>query len=86
MICHTLVLVKSDNGETIIDRGIFVEVFNEVTRLLNISYTTIVPPDGEWGALKDDGTWSGMVGQLHTKTVDMGKPLVSCMIKPSNRP
>ena len=69
-------LSQSDNGETIIDRGIFVEVFNEVTRLLNISYTTIVPPDGEWGALKDDGTWSGMVGQLHNKRVDFGMLLV----------
>ena len=73
-------LSQSDNGETIIDRGIFVEVFNEVTRLLNISYTTIVPPDGEWGALKDDGTWSGMVGQLHTKRVDIGILLVDCMM------
>ena len=76
-------LSQSDNGETIIDRGIFVEVFNEVTRLLNISYTTIVPPDGEWGALKDDGTWSGMVGQLHTKRVDIGILFVDCMMNQS---
>ena len=78
-------LRQSDSDQIILDRGIFAEVFNELTKLLNFSYTTIVPPDGEWGALKDDGTWSGMVGQLLTKSVDMGNPLVSCMIKPSNR-
>ena len=69
-------LRQSDNGKTILDRGIFVEVFKELERLLNFSYTTIVPPDGEWGALKDDGTWSGMVGQLHNKRVDFGMLLV----------
>ena len=73
-------LRQSDNGKTILDRGIFVEVFKELERLLNFSYTTIVPPDGEWGALKDDGTWSGMVGQLHTKRVDIGMHLVDSML------
>ena len=72
-------LRKSDNDQIILDRGIFVEVFHELTRLLNFSYVTILPPDGEWGALKDDGTWSGMVGQLDSKTVDLGMLLVECM-------
>ena len=73
-------LRQSDSDQIILDRGIFAEVFNELTKLLNFSYTTIVPPDGEWGALKDDGTWSGMVGQLHTKRVDIGILLVDCMM------
>ena len=69
-------LGQSDNGENILDRGIFAEVFKELTKLLNFSYTAILTPDGEWGALKDDGTWSGMVGQLHNKRVDFGMLLV----------
>ena len=82
-------LRQSDNGKILLDRGIFVDVFKELSRMLNFSYTTSVPPDGEWGALRDDGTWSGMVGQLLTKSVDLGKPLVDCMINQStelNRP
>ena len=66
-------LHQHDNGTITLDRGIFVEVLEELSRLLNFSYTVSVPPDGEWGALRDDGTWSGMVGQLNTKSVDFGK-------------
>ena len=73
-------LRQSDSDQIILDRGIFAEVFNELTKLLNFSYTTIVPPDGEWGALKDDGTWSGMVGQLHNKRVDFGMLLVDSLM------
>ena len=50
----------------------FVEVFKELSELLNFTYTVTIPPDGEWGSMKDDGTWSGMVGQLETKIVDIG--------------
>ena len=73
-------LQQSDNGKPILDRGIFVETFKELTRLLNFSYKTSVPPDGEFGVLKDDGTWSGMVGQLHTKRVDFGMLLYDYMM------
>ena len=66
----------SGSGSAILDRGIFVDIFKELSNLLNFSYITTVPPDGKYGALKDDGTWSGMVGQLDTKMVDLGIPLV----------
>ena len=69
-------LHQHDNGTITLDRGIFVEVLEELSRLLNFSYTVSVPPDGEWGALRDDGTWSGMVGQLDTKRVELGMFLV----------
>ena len=65
-------LVKKENGEIEFDNGIFVEVFKELSKLLNFSYTITSPPDGEWGAARHDGTWTGMVGQLETKTVDFG--------------
>ena len=68
-------------GKAILDKGIFVEIFKELSNLLNFSYTTTVPLDGKYGALKDDGTWSGMVGQLHDKRADIGKLSVNCKIK-----
>ena len=64
---------SDDDDQIILDRGIFVDVFKELSKMLNFSYSSVLPPDSEWGALKDDGTWSGMVGQLNTKSVDFGK-------------
>ena len=62
----------SENGLQI-TTGSFGEIFLELSHQLNFSFTVTNPPDGEWGRLKDDGTWSGMVGQLETKAVDFGK-------------
>ena len=64
---------QNEKGEIHLDNGTFVEVFKELSELLNFSYTVTNPPDGEWGSEKDDGTWSGMVGQLETKMVDIGR-------------
>ena len=64
---------QNENGEIHLDNGTFVEIFNELSESLNFSYTVTTPPDGEWGSKKDDGTWSGMVGQLAAKTVDVGR-------------
>ena len=69
-------LQQNDNGEPILDKGIFVDIFKELTRLLNCSYVTIGPPYKAFGTLNGDGTWSGMIGQLDTKRVDLGKLLV----------
>ena len=65
-------LQQNDNFEPILDKGIFVDIFKELARLLNCTYVTIGPPDDAFGMLKGDGTWSGMVGQLDSKRVDLG--------------
>ena len=41
--------------------------------LMNFTYTVTEPPDGKWGAIRPDGTWSGMVGMLQEKQVDFCK-------------
>ena len=41
--------------------------------VMNFTYTVIQPPDGQYGALLPDGTWSGMVGMLQREEVYMGK-------------
>ena len=64
-------LIKNGDGALQLRNGIFVEVFKELSHRLNFSFTVVNPPDGEWGVLKGDGTWSGMVGQLETKKVDI---------------
>ena len=57
--------------------GIFVDIFLELSNLLNFSYTVTSPSDKQWGGIKSDGTWSGMIGQLVTKEVDIGNILDS---------
>ena len=67
-------LTQNENGEIHLDNGMFAEVFKELSVFLNFSYTVTTPPDGEWGRMKDkdNGIWTGMVGQLQSKTVDFG--------------
>ncbi|XP_071540571.1 glutamate receptor ionotropic, delta-2-like isoform X2 [Panulirus ornatus] len=38
----------------------------------NFTYTFVRPPDGQWGNKNADRTWSGMVGMVGRKEVDMG--------------
>ena len=57
--------------------GIFVDLFVELSNLLNFTYSVTSPSDKQWGAINSDGTWSGMVGQLVRKEVDIGNKLNS---------
>ena len=38
---------------------------------MNFTYTLTRPPDGQWGAIQTDGTWSGMVKLLADQEVDI---------------
>ena len=39
--------------------------------IMNFTYTVIKPPDGEYGAIQPDGTWSGLVKLLANQDIDM---------------
>ena len=55
--------------------GQFADVFKTLQGVLNFTYSVRLPPDGQWGALQSDGSWSGMVGMLHREIVDIGMHL-----------
>ena len=38
---------------------------------MNFTYSVIKPPDGQYGAIQPDGTWSGMVGLLANHDIDI---------------
>jgi hypothetical protein len=38
---------------------------------MNFTYTLIKPPDGQWGSIQADGTWSGMVNLLANQEIDI---------------
>ena len=44
--------------------GYIYEVWQLVTRLLGLRYKIVPLPSGEFGSLNDNGTWTGMVGEL----------------------
>ena len=39
---------------------------------MNFTYDLTKPPDGQWGAIQPDGSWSGMVGMLVREEIDVG--------------
>ena len=61
-----------DNKEVYLHNGMFGEAFMEMSKLLNFTYTCREPPDNQYGAVRADGTWNGMVGQLATDNADIG--------------
>ena len=53
-------------------QGMFAEVFFALQEIMNFSYTLQKPPDGNWGALQSDGSWTGMVKMLQNHQIDIG--------------
>ena len=41
--------------------------------LLNFTYTLKKPNDGKYGALKENGRWTGMIGVLQRNEANFGK-------------
>ena len=52
--------------KTIICIGIFFQ------QILNFTYDLTKPPDGQWGSIQPDNSWSGLVGMLMAEEIDMG--------------
>ena len=54
---------------------IFIQILKSIYLIfqnsLNFTYTLIKPSDGQWGVLKN-GKWTGMIGALQRKEVDIG--------------
>ena len=50
--------------------GLYSNITKDIAKYLNFTYTVKYPVDLEFGALKPDGSWSGLIGQLERKEVD----------------
>ena len=51
--------------------GLFADVFFNLQALLNFTYTVEKPLDGEWGSRLSNDSWTGMVGMLIRKEIDV---------------
>ena len=47
---------------------------------MNFTYKLKRPPDGQWGSLKDNGQWTGMVKELLLTEADIGMSNTSYLI------
>ena len=56
----------------VLEEGIFVEIFLELQKELNFTFTAYPTPDDQWGTLRPDGSWTGVVGELQMKRADIG--------------
>ncbi len=54
--------------------AVFVQCVDDfyVQDVLNFKYNLTTPPDGEWGADSGNGSWTGMVGMLQRRDIDIG--------------
>ena len=53
-------------------KGMYAEIFFTLQSILNFTVDGMAKsPDGQWGALKSDGTWTGMVRELHDGRMDV---------------
>ena len=53
-------------------KGMYAEVFFALQYILNFTFVLSKPPDGQWGALQSDGTWTGMIRELQDERTDIG--------------
>ena len=62
--------IGDKEGQIDVD-GYFADIWKELQKITNFSYVMTPSVDGAWGSLKDDGTWSGMVGMILRDEVDI---------------
>ncbi|XP_045123554.1 glutamate receptor ionotropic, kainate 4-like [Portunus trituberculatus] len=57
------IMLHTEGGKTQL-KGVFFELWTILQGRLNFTYEWKRSPDGEWGVVAPDGSWSGMIGQL----------------------
>ncbi|OWF39812.1 Glutamate receptor ionotropic, kainate 3 [Mizuhopecten yessoensis] len=61
-------VIKNGNNSY---EGLCFDIFNEIATRFNFTYDVMEPPDGDWGLELDNGSWSGVVGMLQRKEIDL---------------
>ena len=62
-----LFITKDKNGNFM---GMFADIIANMARSLNFTYDIMDPKDGKWGTLQADGSWNGLIGELHRKELE----------------
>ena len=51
--------------------GFYVDILNDLQSQLNFTFESVSPRKGKWGNKQDNGSWSGVIGMLHDKQIDI---------------
>ncbi|XP_061185491.1 glutamate receptor ionotropic, kainate glr-3-like [Saccostrea echinata] len=60
-----------EDGKTVDYVGYCMDLLREMGKALNFTYTVTEPVDDEFGRMLDNKSWSGMIGQLERREVDL---------------
>ncbi|KAK4313223.1 hypothetical protein Pmani_015400 [Petrolisthes manimaculis] len=60
-----------DNGTAVAGKGIDVNTINTLGYYLNFTYRVRVPDDKQWGTVQEDGTVTGMVGEVAARRANL---------------
>ena len=72
---HSMPYVGINHGKQdskVLVEGVFFDLFLELQKELDFTFTAYPTPDDQWGTLRADGTWTGVVGELQMKRADIG--------------
>ncbi|XP_012936163.1 glutamate receptor ionotropic, delta-2 [Aplysia californica] len=63
--------MRGVEGNKTVYTGFCVDLVMELSRRLNFTYSFKEPADNEWGSVKSDGTFTGIVGMLEKLEIDI---------------
>ena len=63
--------LEMDKDKDLVMSGMYPDVFHVLQGLLNFTYIFSQPQDGSWGIRHENGSWSGMIGQLQRGEIDI---------------
>ena len=65
-------LIPKKDGFYSFNGGIYADIFHVLKDILNFTYSLSRSPDGQWGALQANGTWTGMMRPMQNDVFDIG--------------
>ncbi|XP_015753332.1 PREDICTED: glutamate receptor 2-like isoform X2 [Acropora digitifera] len=65
------VMIKQEEDGTISYEGFCIDLLKQLAKMLHFSYEIYLSPDGQYGAITENGTWNGMLGELVNKRADI---------------
>ncbi|GFX05737.1 glutamate receptor ionotropic, delta-2 [Trichonephila clavipes] len=68
---HLLEVNYDSKGNVQFDSGVEANFIRVLSEFLGFKYQLAITDDAEWGQLKDDGNWTGIIGLVHRNEADI---------------
>ena len=67
---HYVERVTRDAGSNDTYAGMYMEVLDYLAAYMNFTFEIVIAPDGQWGGLDENLSWTGIIRQLQVRDVD----------------